>query len=41
MGKTFEGIHRMSFLINDSGIIEKTFTKVKAKTHPLELKEIL
>ena len=41
MGKTFEGIHRMSFLINDSGIIEKTFTKVKAKTHPLELKETL
>ena len=33
MGKTFEGIHRTSFLINKSGKIEKTYTKVKAKMH--------
>ena len=33
MGKTFMGIHRTSFLINESGKIEKTYIKVKAKMH--------
>ncbi len=37
MGRTFEGIHRMSFLINEDGNVEKAYTKVKAKTHPTEL----
>jgi peroxiredoxin Q/BCP len=37
MGRTFEGIHRMTFLINESGMIEKSFIKVKAKSHPQEL----
>ena len=39
MGKTFEGIHRTSFLINENGMIEKTYLKVKAKSHPMELVE--
>ena len=39
MGKTFEGIHRTSFLINENGVIEKTYLKVKAKSHPMELVE--
>ena len=37
MWRTFEGIHRMTFLINESGMIEKSFIKVKAKSHPQEL----
>lgn len=37
MGRTFEGIHRMTFLINESGKIERSFIKVKAKSHPEEL----
>jgi peroxiredoxin Q/BCP len=37
MGRTFEGIHRMTFLINESGMIERSFIKVKAKLHPEEL----
>jgi peroxiredoxin Q/BCP len=37
MGRTFEGIHRMTFLINESGMIERSFIKVKAKSHPEEL----
>jgi peroxiredoxin Q/BCP len=39
MGRTFEGIHRTSFLINENGVIEKTYLKVKAKSHPMELVE--
>lgn len=36
MGKTYEGIHRTSFLINESGQIEKAYHKVKAKENPAE-----
>ena len=34
MGRTFEGIHRVSFLVGPDGKIVKTYHKVKAKTHP-------
>ncbi len=37
MGKSFEGIHRISFLIDETGKIVKTYTKVKAKSHADEL----
>ena len=37
MGRTFEGIHRVSFLINKSGTVENTYLKVKAKSHSEEL----
>lgn len=37
MGKVYEGIHRISFLVNENGKIEKTYLKVKAKTHPEEI----
>lgn len=33
MGKTFNGIHRTSFLISKSGEILKTYQKVKPKMH--------
>lgn len=33
MGKKYEGILRSSFLINEQGLIEKVFEKVKTKTH--------
>ncbi len=33
MGKTFDGIHRISFLVNGEGIIEKVFDKFKTKDH--------
>ena len=33
MGREYEGIHRISYLINEDGIIETVFEKVKAKTH--------
>ncbi len=33
MGKTFDGIHRISFLVNGEGVIEKVFDKFKTKDH--------
>ena len=37
MGRTFDGIHRMSFLVDGSGKIEKAYHKVKAKDHPAQV----
>lgn len=33
MGRTFDGIHRVTFVIDENGIIEKIIDKVKAKEH--------
>lgn len=33
MGKTFDGLHRISFLINEEGVIEHVFNKFKTKDH--------
>ncbi len=33
MGKVFDGIHRVSFLIDEKGIIEKVFNGFKTKEH--------
>lgn len=33
MGKTYEGINRTTFIINEEGIIEKVIEKVKTKNH--------
>ena len=33
MGRTFDGIHRISFLINEQGVIEKVFDKFKTGEH--------
>ena len=37
MGREYEGIHRISYLINEEGYIEFTFDKVKTKTHALDI----
>ena len=39
MGKKFDGIHRTTFLISQTGVILKIFTKVKPKTHAQMLLE--
>lgn len=36
MGREFDGIHRLSFLINETGIIEHVFTSATLKAVPLE-----
>lgn len=33
MGREYDGIHRISFLINEQGVIEKVFDKFKTKDH--------
>ena len=33
MGREYDGIHRTTFVIDENGIIEKIFTKVKTKAH--------
>ena len=37
MGREFEGIHRMSFLVGPNGKVVKAYHKVKAKDHPEEV----
>ncbi|CAM3704645.1 thioredoxin-dependent thiol peroxidase [Parendozoicomonas haliclonae] len=33
MGKVFDGIHRISFLIDENGVVEHVFNKFKTKDH--------
>lgn len=39
MGRTFDGIHRTTFVINEQGIVEKVIGDVKAKEHALQILE--
>ncbi len=41
MGREYEGIHRISYLIDEAGRIEKTWRKVKTKTHAQDVLELL
>ena len=33
MGRQYDGVHRTTFVINEDGVIEKVFSKVKTKDH--------
>ncbi|QLB19172.1 thioredoxin-dependent thiol peroxidase [Mannheimia granulomatis] len=33
LGKTYDGIHRISFLVNEQGVIEQVFDKFKTGEH--------
>lgn len=37
MGKTFEGIHRTTFVINEAGVIEQIIEKVETKNHAMQI----
>ncbi|TDU39958.1 peroxiredoxin Q/BCP [Gelidibacter sediminis] len=39
MGRTFDGIHRVTFVIDENGVIEKVIDKVKAKIHTEQILE--
>ncbi|MEZ4803113.1 MAG: thioredoxin-dependent thiol peroxidase [Gelidibacter sp.] len=39
MGRTFDGIHRVTFVINEKGVIEKVIDDVKAKKHAEQVLE--
>lgn len=37
MGKEYDGIHRTTFVINESGIIEQIISEVKTKAHAAQI----
>lgn len=37
MGREYDGIHRMTFVINEEGVISKVIQKVKTKGHAAQL----
>ena len=39
MGKTYDGIHRITFIIDENGIIENIIIKVKTKDHTAQIME--
>ncbi|MDR0229559.1 MAG: thioredoxin-dependent thiol peroxidase [Flavobacteriaceae bacterium] len=39
MGRTYDGIHRMTFIINEEGIISTIIDKVKTKDHAAQILE--
>lgn len=39
MGRTYDGIHRKTFLIDENGIVEKVIDKVKTKDHAAQILE--
>ncbi|MEM9679452.1 MAG: thioredoxin-dependent thiol peroxidase [Bacteroidota bacterium] len=39
MGREFDGIHRLTFVINEEGIIDRVIDKVKAKIHADQILE--
>ena len=39
MGRVFDGIHRTTFVIDENGMIERVFTKVKTKEHTEQILE--
>ena len=41
MGRTFDGIHRITFLIDPKGTILKIWPKVKPEPHPAEVLECI
>ena len=39
MGKEYEGIHRITFIIDGNGIVERIIDKVKTKEHASQILE--
>jgi peroxiredoxin Q/BCP len=39
MGRTYDGVHRTTFIINEEGKIAQVFTKVKTKSHAAQILE--
>ena len=37
MGREYDGIHRATFVIDESGVIEKVISKVKTKDHAAQI----
>lgn len=39
MGRIYDGVHRMTFIIDENGVLEQIFRKVKTKTHSEQIFE--
>ena len=39
MGRTFDGIHRITFIIDKDGVVERVIDKVKTKAHAAQILE--
>ncbi|TXG39771.1 thioredoxin-dependent thiol peroxidase [Seonamhaeicola maritimus] len=39
MGRTYDGIHRKTFIIDEEGVIERVIDKVKTKDHAAQILE--
>lgn len=39
MGREYDGIHRMTFIIDENGIVERVIEKVKTKAHAEQILE--
>ncbi|GAL65069.1 thiol peroxidase Bcp-type [Algibacter lectus] len=39
MGRVYDGIHRMTFLIDENGVVERVIEKVKTKDHAAQILE--
>ena len=39
MGKEYEGIHRITFVIDEQGVVERVIDKVKTKEHATQILE--
>lgn len=39
MGRTYDGIHRMTFLIDENGVVNRVISKVKTKDHAAQILE--
>ncbi|MDC1402144.1 thioredoxin-dependent thiol peroxidase [Flavobacteriaceae bacterium] len=37
MGREYDGIHRMTFIVNEEGIVERVIEKVKTKEHAAQI----
>ncbi|MBB1138045.1 thioredoxin-dependent thiol peroxidase [Myroides sp. WP-1] len=40
MGRTYDGIHRMTFVIDEKGVISNVIDKVKTKDHAAQILEL-
>ena len=40
MGREYDGIHRMTFVINEKGIVDQVIKKVKTKLHTSQILEL-
>ena len=38
-GRDYDGIHRITFLIDEKGVVEKVISKVKTKDHAAQILE--